>query len=265
MKSVATAESSINSSRIPTISANHTLHKSTRSDIALKEAPKHESKKLSLNMTVLQSNRLKPPQPTGFNSKRVSLMPSPKGSNELFSIKEPLKTAKSTVKKFDLKQVTSSNASPSICRIRWEEIKTPLSSSEVIKRFNDALPKWEQEEVKNYSEVYYIGKNFKPKEPEFDDENGDYKVLIKDHIAFRYEIIALIGKGSFGQVLEVYDHKEKRSIALKIIKNKSKFNQQAKIEVEILELIKDFDLNRESNIIEIQDKFVFRKHMVRYI
>jgi dual specificity tyrosine-phosphorylation-regulated kinase 2/3/4 len=32
----------------------------------------------------------------------------------------------------------------------------------------------------------------------FDDERGDYNVVIKDHIAYRFEVISFLGKGSFG-------------------------------------------------------------------
>ena len=65
-------------------------------------------------------------------------------------------------------------------------------------------------------------------------------------------------------MLEVYDYKEKKSMALKIIKNKEKFNQQAKIEIEILEYIKKSDSQKSSNIIEIIEKFIFRGHVVIY-
>lgn len=34
----------------------------------------------------------------------------------------------------------------------------------------------------------------------YDDEKGDYKIVVGDHIGFRYEIISFIGKGSFGTV-----------------------------------------------------------------
>jgi dual specificity tyrosine-phosphorylation-regulated kinase 2/3/4 len=37
----------------------------------------------------------------------------------------------------------------------------------------------------------------------------EYKVVESDHIAYRYEILSQIGKGSYGQVLKVYDHKAK--------------------------------------------------------
>lgn len=177
------------------------------------------------------------------------------------SLKEASKTVKATSKKFYLKSSMLKKESL-LPKMRWEDMKIPATPDEVLKKFPDLLPKWEQEEILNYNEIFYIGKNFKPKDPEFDEANGDYKILIKDHIAFRYEIIALIGKGSFGQVLEVYDHKEKNSIALKIIKNKGKFLQQAEIEIEILEAIKNFDQEKVSNIIEIQENFVFRHHIV---
>jgi dual specificity tyrosine-phosphorylation-regulated kinase 2/3/4 len=37
----------------------------------------------------------------------------------------------------------------------------------------------------------------------------------------------LIGKGSYGQVFKVLDHKNKEEVALKMIKNEAKFSKQA--------------------------------------
>jgi dual specificity tyrosine-phosphorylation-regulated kinase 2/3/4 len=34
------------------------------------------------------------------------------------------------------------------------------------------------------------------------------KVLIKDSIAYRYEIVSILGQGSFGQVFKAYDYKK---------------------------------------------------------
>ena len=56
----------------------------------------------------------------------------------------------------------------------------------------------------------------------FDDSKGNYRVTIKDHIAYRYEILNFLGKGSFGIAVKCYDHKNKEEVALKIIKNKNK-------------------------------------------
>lgn len=46
---------------------------------------------------------------------------------------------------------------------------------------------------------------------------------MKDHIAYWYEILEPLGKGSFGQALKVFDYKTKEFFALKIIWNKKKF------------------------------------------
>lgn len=51
--------------------------------------------------------------------------------------------------------------------------------------------------------------------------------MLHDHVGYRYEILGLIGKGSYGQVFTVYDHKKKEELALKMIKNRQKFTKQA--------------------------------------
>ena len=48
--------------------------------------------------------------------------------------------------------------------------------------------------------IYYLGTELdrKHQESEFDDERGDYWIVTWDHIAYRFEIMEIIGKGSFG-------------------------------------------------------------------
>jgi dual specificity tyrosine-phosphorylation-regulated kinase 2/3/4 len=88
------------------------------------------------------------------------------------------------------------------------------------------------------------------------------KILDHDHIAYRYEIKYLLGKGSFGQVFKAFDHKLKQVVALKVIKNKPKYNTQALVEIKILKYINEMDSKQTSNVVEIIDSFVFRGHSV---
>ena len=71
----------------------------------------------------------------------------------------------------------------------------------------------------------------------------------------------MVGKGSYGQVFRVFDHKKKEEVALKMIKNKTKFTKQAFIEIQILTYIKEHDPESSSNIIKIKDFVIFRKHV----
>lgn len=68
----------------------------------------------------------------------------------------------------------------------------------------------------------------------FDDERGDYLIVNHDHISYRYEVLDMLGKGSFGQVAKCYDHKTGEYVAIKIIRNKKRFHCQAVVEVKIL-------------------------------
>ena len=41
--------------------------------------------------------------------------------------------------------------------------------------------------------------------------------VIKDHIAYRYELLEVMGQGGFGQVLKCRDHRTKQLVAMKVI------------------------------------------------
>ena len=112
-----------------------------------------------------------------------------------------------------VKKVTSNPQGPGSTE---PNMNVPMTPKKALQLFNDILTDYEQTEMLNKT-IYFIG----PKAQKikgsllsdhnfgYDDEEGDYKIVLKDHIDFRYETIKLLGQGSFGQVLECYDHKEK--------------------------------------------------------
>ena len=77
------------------------------------------------------------------------------------------------------------------------------------------LSDYEKGEILDYKEIYFLGLNspkikgspLLPHNYGFDDDRGDYNVVMKDHMAYRYEVLEPVGKGSFGQAVKCYDYK----------------------------------------------------------
>eukprot|EP00057_Strongylocentrotus_purpuratus_P026801 XP_011681275.1 PREDICTED: dual specificity tyrosine-phosphorylation-regulated kinase 1A [Strongylocentrotus purpuratus] len=95
----------------------------------------------------------------------------------------------------------------------------------------------------------------------YDDDNYDYIIKNGEKWNDRYEIDSLIGKGSFGQVAKAYDHQEQEYVAIKIIKNKKPFLNQAQIEVRLLELMNKHDADSKYYIVKLKRHFMFRNHL----
>ncbi|THY53087.1 kinase-like protein [Aureobasidium pullulans] len=95
----------------------------------------------------------------------------------------------------------------------------------------------------------------------YDDERGDYNIVMGDHLGYRYEVIDVLGKGSFGQVVRCIDHKLGTLCAVKIIRNKKRFHQQALVEVNILQKLKEWDPDEANATLTITSSFYFRNHL----
>ena len=166
------------------------------------------------------------------------------------------------------------NVEPSL--VNW------MNPKKCVDLYYDLLTPFERNEIFSYSKIYFIGSKATGRKISgtfsmesnfgYDDAEGGYSHVTHDHVAYRYEILRVLGKGSFGQVLKVYDHKTKQYAALKIVRNERRFLQQAKREVKILEQLLREDQANTANVVHIKNSFVFRNHacivfelMSRYI
>ncbi|CAF1215118.1 unnamed protein product [Adineta ricciae] len=141
----------------------------------------------------------------------------------------------------------------------------PLKSSEALKYYGDELNDFERNEIFDYDEIYYLGLKAKKlcvkDAKDYDDEYGYYRKVLHDHICYRYEILEMLGKGSFGIVMKCFDHKKKEFCALKILKNKKRFQQQGLVEIQILNHLKLLDQYNSFHIVHIKQYFYFRSHL----
>ncbi|KAF4121083.1 hypothetical protein GMORB2_2570 [Geosmithia morbida] len=138
---------------------------------------------------------------------------------------------------------------------------------------------YERGEIIDYNDIFFCGTQGAPKvvgdlhsdKPNFgyDDDRGDYTIIPGDHLAYRYEIVDVLGKGSFGQVVRCIDHKLGVLVAIKIIRNKKRFHQQALVEVNILKKLRDWTLlslcvqdpHNKYSMVNFTQSFYFRGHL----
>ncbi|XP_056445352.1 dual specificity tyrosine-phosphorylation-regulated kinase 2 [Gadus chalcogrammus] len=145
----------------------------------------------------------------------------------------------------------------------------PLSPEQAMRQFMSKLSAFEHHEVFNYPEVYFIGPGAKKRagvmgganNSGYDDDQGSYIHVPHDHVAYRYEVLKVIGKGSFGQVVKVFDHKCHAHVALKMVRNEKRFHRQAAEEIRILEHLRKQDHDSTMNVIHMLEHFTFRNHI----
>ena len=131
-----------------------------------------------------------------------------------------------------------------------------ISASHALQTTN--LNVFERGEIIDFRDVYFAGTrnvnkivgdlNASATNFGYDDDRGDYNIVNGDHLAYRYEVVDLLGKGSFGQVVRCVDHKTGILVAVKIIRNKKRFHQQALVEVNILQKLREWVRNFDGNV-----------------
>lgn len=53
-------------------------------------------------------------------------------------------------------------------------------------------------DTRDYQEVHdFLGDNEEILIKDFDDPEGYYNVLLSDHLSYRFEVLKILGKGSF--------------------------------------------------------------------
>ncbi|XP_034165940.1 dual specificity tyrosine-phosphorylation-regulated kinase 4-like [Pangasianodon hypophthalmus] len=132
----------------------------------------------------------------------------------------------------------------------------PLTPTDVVRHFGDRLTYFDLKEISEYSEIWYLGKKIggSLRNAEL---NGNIFQVSHDHIAYRYEVLEMLGEGSYGQVFKCLDHKTNEMVAIKIIQDMRTYRE----EVEILDYLRKKDRNGSYNIVFMKTHFYFRKRL----
>jgi Protein kinase domain len=176
-----------------------------------------------------------------------------------------------------------------------DSLSLPAVPTDVILEPNmvQLLTSYERTEIMAYSKVYYLGsqkskdirrsitqrtssqrsashyRSFrqgsfvgKSTSNGFDSSNGFYKVIEGDHLAYRYETMKELGRGTFGQVIKCLDHKTGSYVAVKLTKSFSDSGLENCLrEVRILETSQQVQSTYANRIVHLEDYFKFRNHL----
>ncbi|KAA1467312.1 kinase-like protein [Dentipellis sp. KUC8613] len=94
-----------------------------------------------------------------------------------------------------------------------------------------------------------------------DDKEGHYIIVPDDIIYKRYRTVRLLGQGTFGKVVEAVDTESGKRVAIKIIRAIQKYRDASKIEVRVLQRLKERDPLNRHKCIHLLQWFDHRNHI----
>jgi dual-specificity kinase len=94
-----------------------------------------------------------------------------------------------------------------------------------------------------------------------DDEDGHYIVVPEADLTDRYQILKLLGQGTFGKVVEAWDRKKGNKCAIKVIRSVPKYRDASRIELRVLSTLASNDKHNINRCIHLRDCFDFRNHI----
>ncbi|KAF2756954.1 kinase-like protein [Pseudovirgaria hyperparasitica] len=94
-----------------------------------------------------------------------------------------------------------------------------------------------------------------------DDEDGHYIVIPDADLTQRYQIVRLLGQGTFGKVVEAYDRQERQKVAIKVIRSVQKYRDASRIELRVLKTLASNDQDNANRCIHLRHCFDFRNHI----
>ncbi|CZS93571.1 hypothetical protein WAI453_001108 [Rhynchosporium graminicola] len=110
-------------------------------------------------------------------------------------------------------------------------------------------------------QVKQVSDNSYTKNTKVDDDDGHYIVVPESDLTERYQVLKLLGQGTFGKVVQARDRQSKRAVAIKIIRSVQKYRDASRIELRVLATLKANDNENRNRCIHLRDCFDYRGHI----
>lgn len=217
-------------------------------NVTLDPSPSADSAEADPHQQSRSTTSILTPMQRLLNSSRASPTPKPRAEGHEHLDKGDL-SAEEEMRKLGSRRKDFEAAAKKLEELRKraspKERATPAQALKIA-----SLNIFERGEIIDFKDIYFCGTHRAKKHVGdlnsqsanfgYDDERGDYNIVTGDHLAYRYEVVDVLGKGSFGQVVRCVDHKTGKLVAVKIIRNKKRFHQQALVEVNILQKLREW-------------------------
>ncbi|KAM0820418.1 putative Kinase-like domain-containing protein [Seiridium cardinale] len=115
--------------------------------------------------------------------------------------------------------------------------------------------------VKKSGEVAVRVVNDRYQNIKVDDDDGHYIVVPDAELTSQYQMIKLLGQGTFGKVVQARDRKRSKLVAIKIIRSVQKYRDASRIELRVLQTLKANDPENRNRCIHLRDCFDYRGHI----
>ncbi|KEG15062.1 putative Protein kinase domain [Trypanosoma grayi] len=164
----------------------------------------------------------------------------------------------------------------------WERDALPITPVEALVKCKSHLTPYEQEEIMSFRDVYYCGAHAQGvstaslaesdmKQQQlcgplcFHSKEDYYRIVCGDHIAYRYEVIEVLGSGTYGSVVRALDHAAQPSpkqCALKVARCLPCYAAALEREANILDFLRRSRQQVGVWVPHVLARFTFRSHEV---
>eukprot|EP01134_Creolimax_fragrantissima_P005035 CFRG5035T1 len=135
-------------------------------------------------------------------------------------------------------------------------VKIPTSARKSKKRSAEDIAKKKEENRRKKTRIIDSNEDGK-----HDYDDGHYRHKCGERLNDKYVIKKMLGKGTFATVLECTNIQTKQSMAVKVIKNVTKYRDAAFLEIKALRELHECDAQKLEHVIHMVETFEHRKHI----
>lgn len=137
------------------------------------------------------------------------------------------------------------------------KLKGPVKPEFILNSYPNFLTVKEEREIIDYQDIYYI-RSRPPSDRYYDPISPEhFKFVTNEHIAFRFQMLQVLGKGSFGGVIKCIDHKTKTNVAIKFLRDRETHHDQISMENRFLNILQEDGGPNNHHIIHLLETFSF--------